>query len=208
MAERNHGRNHERALTLAGRYPAAAEALRFYARICDFSGTADELRALVRKHGPSALAQAARDVDVDAAIERYLNGEGYGIETFFARVMLRQAPPRDRTFPPQCGVLRPEGHGSALTLLCPITQTERPFARGRCFACGEERTEQIAFYGSEEMPAVQMQVCESCGTYLHLIDVGVDAEASPEADEIGALALDAWAVEQGYRKVHPNLVGM
>lgn len=201
-------RNHQRALTLAERYPAAAEALRFYARICDFAGSADELRALVRKHGPSALSQAARDVDIDAAIERYLNGEGYGIETFFARVMLRQNPPRDRAFPAQCGVLRPEGHGAALTLLCPITQTEKPFPRGQCLACGESRTEQIAFYGSEEMPAVQMQVCESCGSYLHLIDLEKDPEAAPEADEIAALPLDAWAVEQGYKKIHPNLVGM
>lgn len=201
-------RNHERALALAGRYPAAAEALRFYARICDFAGSFEELKVLVKKHAPSPLAHAARDVDIDAALERYVSGEGYGIETFFARVMLRQNPPGDVVFPPQCGVLRPEGHGAALTLLCPIRQTERPFERGRCYSCGEQRTEQIAFYGSEEMPAVQMQVCESCGSYWHLIDLEKDPEASPEADEIAALPLDTWAVEQGYKKVHANLVGM
>jgi len=202
-------RNHERALTLAGRYPAAAEALTFYARVCDFAGTGDELKALVRKVGPSALSMAARSVDVESAVERYLNGEGtHGLESFFARVMLRQNPPAGRVFPAQCGVLRPEGHGSALTLLCPIAQTERPHERGRCLACGESRTEQIAFYGSEEMAHVQMQVCESCGVYLHLIDLGVDPAAAPEADEIAALPLDAWAVEQGYRKLCPNLIGM
>jgi formate dehydrogenase maturation protein FdhE len=201
-------RNHQRALALAQRYPAAAEALRFYARICDFSGDIAELQTLVRKHGPAALAQAAREVDLGAATARYLNGEGYGMETFFARVMLRQAPPRDQRFPPQCGILRPEGHGAALTVLCPITQTERPHPRGQCFTCGEARTDQIAFYGSEEMPQLQMQLCESCGSYLHLIDLEKDPEASPEADEIAALPLDAWAVEQGYRKIHPNLIGM
>jgi hypothetical protein len=202
-------RNHQRALALADRYPAAAEALRFYARVCDFDGTAEDLRALAKKHGPAALAQAAKTVDIDAAMERYRSGDGFhGIESFFARVMLRQAPPPRVEFPPQCGVLRPEGHGNALTLLCPIHQSERAYPRGRCYSCGESRTEQIAFYGSEDLPHVQMQVCESCGHYMHLIDLSVDSEASPEADEIAALPLDAWAVEQGYRKIHPNLVGM
>lgn len=201
-------RNHQRALALAERYPAAAEALRFYARICDFTGDFTELQALVKKHGPAALGQAAKQIDLDAATERYLNGEGYGIETFFARVMLRQSPPQGQHFPPQCGVLRPEGHGAALTLLCPIRQTESAFARGRCYKCGEQRTEQIAFYGSEEMPHIQMQVCESCGSYLHLIDCEKDPHAAPEADEIAALPLDTWAAEQGYRKIHPNLIGM
>ena len=202
-------RNHDRALALASRYPPAEEALRFYARICDFAGTFEELQTLVRKHGPSALSQASRQVDIDSAMARYLAGDGlYGIESFFARVMLRQKPPASMDLPPQCGVLRPEGDGKAMTLVCPLTQRETPFPRGRCFGCGETRTEQIAFYGSEEMPQIQMQVCESCGTYLHLIDLEADPLAVPEADEISALPLDAWASEQGYRKVHPNLIGM
>ena len=194
---------------MAERYPASAEALRFYARVCDFSGTFEELTALVRKHGPSALSQAARNTDIESAMERYVSGDGrYGIESFFARVMIRQAPPPGLDLPPQCGVLRPEGDGSALALVCPITQAERAYPRGQCYSCGESATEQIAFYGSEEMAHLQMQVCDSCGSYLHLIDVGLDPQAVPEADEIAALPLDTWAAEQGYRKVHPNLIGM
>ncbi|MEE8586134.1 MAG: formate dehydrogenase accessory protein FdhE, partial [Acidobacteriota bacterium] len=39
---------------------------------------------------------------------------------------------------PQAGVLRPQGHGRALSLLCSLCLHEWPFGRGRCPACGEE----------------------------------------------------------------------
>lgn len=195
-------RNHERALTLAGRYPAAKEALEFYARICDYRGPAGELFPLV----PAELAHALVGLDAEAAIAAYLSGaDRHSPASFFARLHLRQAPPPDLTLPPQCGVLRPEGHGSALTLVCPITQAERPARRGACPACGSE---DLAFYQNDALPHVSTQACEACRGYLHLIDLGVDPEAVPEADEIAALPLDVWAAGQGYAKLHPNLVGI
>jgi formate dehydrogenase maturation protein FdhE len=36
----------------------------------------------------------------------------------------------------------------------------------------------------------------------------VDARAIPEVDELTTLALDVWAVEQGYQRLEPGLAGV
>jgi formate dehydrogenase maturation protein FdhE len=43
---------------------------------------------------------------------------------------------------------------------------------------------------------------------LHVIDLSRDPAAIPLLDEVAALALDMWARENGYQKIHINLIGI
>lgn len=208
-----------RALELAARYPAAREALRFYAAIAEFQGDWAELRSIVRKQGPALLREAIgrmSEVDVKAAVDRYLRGQDRrSPESFFGRVMLRHDPPTAPDArhmnqcprcgePPGCGCTRPEADGSAFSLVCSLCATEWKFPRGQCPVCGEA----VESYMAQDMEHVNMQVCVSCGRYLHVVRIDKDPQAIPEVDEVAALPMDIWALEQGWEKVHPNLVGI
>jgi formate dehydrogenase accessory protein FdhE len=187
-------RRAERARTLAARYPASADALLFFAKVSEFqsrNGTLDELRALVLPVAPT--------------------------EDWFGRVMAEtELPAHPETVhsnecpacgaPPQLGVLRPQGDGSALYLACAVCRHEWPFRRTICAGCGEEG--KLAFYSADAFPALVTLTCDGCKCYLHLIDVAKDIHSVPEADEIAAQPMDAWAIEQGYSKIVQNLVGL
>ena len=110
--------------------------------------------------------------------------------------------------PPQVGVLRPEADGSALTLVCSLCLSEWSFPRSQCAACGERDEKQFAYYSPEQMAHLQTQVCDTCRRYLHHVDLAKELQAVPDVDEIAALPLDVWALERGYQKLHPNLVGI
>jgi hypothetical protein len=207
-----------RAFALAKRLPEAREALEFYAAIIEFDGEWRELRELVAAKGPALLRELASRITGDElkeAMDRYLTGDDReSPATFFARVMLRRHRVRAAGVhanrcpqcgePPQCGCLRPEGHGTRFFLVCSLCGTEWPFPRAQCPACGEPSV----FYAAQGMEHVQTQVCESCARYLHVIHVGKDPEAVPLVDEVAALAMDVWAIERGLQKLHPNLVGV
>lgn len=192
-----------RARALAGRYPHAKEALDFYGQLIGFEGDRTELKRVILKHGPELLRQAAREGKEPAL-------------GFIERVMLRQNPPA-REAPhsnrcpncgqkPQCAVLRPEEHGSAYQLMCSLCLHEWRFPREQCAWCGG--VDELECYGSELFPHIQTQTCDACQRYLHVIDVGKDAEACPDVDEIAALPLDVWAADNGYEKITPNLIGI
>jgi formate dehydrogenase maturation protein FdhE len=208
----------ERARQLAARFPEARDALEFCAAILEFKAGWAELRGLVMTKGPALLRDLASSLTerrLQEAVDRYARGEDRDSpESFFARVMLRRQAPRPASAlanrcpkcgePPQCGSLRPEGHGSAFFLVCSLCATEWRFPRAECPECGA----QAVFYSSERMPHVQTQICESCRRYLHVVDAGKDPHAMPLVDEIAALSMDVWAREQGFRKIHPNLAGI
>jgi FdhE protein len=183
-----------------------------------FQGDWSDLRRLVLEKAPAALRELAAglsEIGLKESVDRYLRGEDRASPaSFFARVMLRRDPPRPGPAhanrcpqcgePPQCGCLYPEGHGSAFFLVCSLCAAEWPFPRAQCPGCGE----QAVFYSAERLPHIQTQVCEHCRLYLHVIDLGTDPKAVPLVDEVAALAMDVWAIEGGFRKIHPNLVGI
>jgi formate dehydrogenase maturation protein FdhE len=109
---------------------------------------------------------------------------------------------------PQAGCLRPQGDGAALALVCSLCLHEWPFARVRCPACGSTDHQKISYYSTPEFAHLEVQVCESCQAYLHLVDLSKEKEAIPDVDELAALPLDLWALEKGYWKVQPNLTGI
>jgi FdhE protein len=228
-------RRAERARLLAVRYPAAREALTFYAEIASFQETIDPDRPLasraalielVADKGPTLLKEAARDLDETScreALERYASqSELTSPRSFFARVLLQPqmnaAAGRPRSsatgrcprcgHPPQVGCLRPEGHGTALLLACSLCFAEFPFPRGRCPACGEADETKSAYYSAAPLEQIQLQACETCHRYIHCVSLAKEPEAIPDVDEVAALPLDVWAHEKGFLKLHPNLVGI
>lgn len=183
-----------RARVLAGRYPASADALQFFARVSEFQnrgGSLEELRKLVVPLKPAEpwFQRVMEEIEDPVAPDS---------------VDANECPQCGA--PPQLGVLRPQGDGAALFLACASCRHEWPYRRSACPSCGAEG--ELAFYTSEEYPAVSTLTCDACQTFLHLIDIAKDVQAVPEADEIAALPLSAWATEQGYRKITENLAGI
>ena len=43
---------------------------------------------------------------------------------------------------------------------------------------------------------------------MHHVDLGKEIQAVADVDEVAALPLDVWALERGYQKLQPNLVGI
>lgn len=189
----------ERARLLAERYPASREVLTFYAGLAEWLATEPEdLRAglveLVERIGPKELREADRSLE-------------WGPLNFFGRVCRMAVAARNPGCEgtPQVGCLVPQAEGERLELVCALCLGRRPFPRGRCPACNESR---LVYYSAPAFDHLQLQACESCHTYLQLVDLGRDPEAIPEVDELAGLPLDLWAQEQGYRKLFPNLAGI
>jgi FdhE protein len=205
----------ERAAELALRYPNAAEMLRFYRELAIFqSGPRIELPALldlVRAKGTPVLKQAARELTPD-----------HPLYPFFMRVLEQprfeqqalQGGMNTTAVQPTCpfcldhplvAILRPEGEGGRRTLLCGRCFTEWEFRRLMCPGCGEEDREKLPVYTSPEYPHIRVEACDTCHRYIKAVDLTRDGTAVPEVDEIAALALDLWAMENHYGRLAPNL---
>lgn len=204
-----------RALELADRYPASAEALQFLAEIADFQATVapfaplaslPALIELVRAHGPAGLAEAAAGLDPDALGSL----DSADPQSFFARVLLQPAlcgnPGCEHA--PQAGLLKPLGHGQALWLSCGRCFHEWEVPRNRCVACGQTDAKKLAYFRAEQLPHIQVMTCDECRQYIHLIDMEKEPRAIADIDEVAALPLDVWAIERGFSKILPNLVGI
>ena len=106
---------------------------------------------------------------------------------------------------PLVAILRPEGDGGRRTLLCGRCFTEWEFRRLMCPGCGEEDREKLPVYTSPEFPHIRVEACDTCRRYIKAVDLTRDGTAVPEVDEIAALPLDLWAMENHYDKLAPNL---
>ena len=110
---------------------------------------------------------------------------------------------------PQVGVVRAIGDGSEFRLQCSLCLGQWPFPRNRCPSCGKSEEGRIAFYGEEkDFRHLRVRACEFCRRYLLQVDLSKEPKAVPDIDELSALPLDAWAIDQGFQKLHPNLLGI
>ncbi len=107
---------------------------------------------------------------------------------------------------PAVGVLRPEGQSARRSLICSFCSTEWSFPRGVCAGCGEDRAEQIAIFVAEQFDHVRVEACDTCKTYLKIVDLSRNGLAIPVVDELATLPLTFWAEEHGYTKLQPNLL--
>jgi FdhE protein len=109
---------------------------------------------------------------------------------------------------PVAGVLRGEGDGGKRWLLCSLCSTEWQYRRVLCPGCGEENKDRLPIYTAAEFPAVRVDACDTCHTYIKSIDLTKDGHAIPMVDEIATIALNIWAEEHDYVKLETNLLGM
>lgn len=108
---------------------------------------------------------------------------------------------------PLLGVLRPEGDGGKRILRCAFCAHEWAFRRILCPSCGEEREEKLPVYVAEQFPHIRVECCDTCKHYLRTIDLTKDGNAVAEADDLAAIPLTLWAQENGYTRIHTNLLG-
>jgi formate dehydrogenase formation protein len=116
------------------------------------------------------------------------------------------------------------------SLLCVRCGASWGYASNACASCGEtggsrrtiyaERREwPVVGHGHATAPAkrpgapipmfphLRIEGCSGCNRYLIDVDLGHDARAVPEVDELAALPLDLYAAERGLSKITPNLMG-
>ena len=108
---------------------------------------------------------------------------------------------------PQVAVLRPEGDGGKRFLVCSFCLTEWEFRRVLCPVCEETDHQKLPRYAAEGITSTRVEACETCKHYLKSVDMTVDGHANPVVADIATAPLDMWAAEQGFRKVHPNILG-
>jgi FdhE protein len=65
----------------------------------------------------------------------------------------------------------------------------------------------LAPTGAPTFPHLRIDACASCERYVIDVDLGRDARAVPEVDELSAVPLDLYATEQRLSKITPNLMG-
>jgi len=194
---------------------------------------APRLATVVTESGPAVLAaelkpwSEASPERLQAALQDWLAADNPPVSTisFIARALLEPqaeflAPSRNLPPPasvgnrcpacgsaPQLAVIRPEGDGGKRLLLCFLCHTEWEFRRVLCPNCSETDHEKLPRYSTPDFPAVRVEACDTCRTYLKSVDLTVDGHAVPLVDEIAAASLDLWAAERNYHKLVANLVG-
>lgn len=100
------------------------------------------------------------------------------------------------------------GDGSSRRLQCANCLTEWPLRRVMCPQCGEDDEHKLGYFQSEEFEHVRVDACDTCRHYLKSVDLQKLGLAVPLVDEVAAAPLDAWAHEQGYKKIELNLIGL
>lgn len=104
------------------------------------------------------------------------------------------------------GVLRERGHGAGRFLVCGLCASEWSVPRVVCPACRESRVEALPVFRDGDLPAVRLDVCETCRIYVKGVDLSVDGHADAVVDDLATVPLDLWAAGQGYARPRPNLL--
>jgi FdhE protein len=107
-----------------------------------------------------------------------------------------------------CRRVGAEGEGAARFLVCGLCGLEFAFNRILCPACFEEDPEKLPSFTSDLHPFVRLEACETCRRYVKSLDLSQDARPLPEVDDLASLAMDLWAIEQGYSRLEPGLAGV
>lgn len=193
-----------------------------------------EVARFVARAGPEALAEeAAARAGEEHEIARtrlalFWNGDRSARLDYLSRAMLRpyaevlraHAVAVDRKHAegrcPCCGSAPAvgcrrgggEGEGAARFLVCALCGLEWPYLRIVCPACFERTPEKLPAFTSEKHPGVRIETCETCRRYVKSFDLSEDARPVPEIDDLASIALDLWAIDEGYTRIEPGLAGL
>jgi FdhE protein len=192
------------------------------------------LLSFAASDGPPELAEvaAARAADDPAtAVARlrvYWGGEREAQGDYLTRAFLRPFAevlaaggvtlerPRHEGYCPACGSppivsarkdLEGSG-GGARFLDCGLCGTEWAFPRIRCASCQEQDPVKLPSFQSEAHPGVRIEACETCRRYLKSLDLTLDARPLPEVDDLVSIAMDLWALEEGWTRLEPGWAGI
>lgn len=222
---------------LAAAVAARHEDAAFTGRAEDFPRILDLLAPLLTfavEKGPPELAEAAaarRGDAEDTALARlgvFWDGGPETKEDYLSRAFLRpwaetlaaRGIPLERArhegHCPACGNAPvvsarrevPESMGAARSLVCALCGTEWPFPRIRCASCREEDPAKLPSFQTEAHKAVRIEACETCRRYVKSIDLTLDARPVPEVDDLVSLAMDLWAIEEGWSRLEPGWAGI
>jgi FdhE protein len=193
-----------------------------------------EIMGAVMSAGTETLREAVllrfHEGDLERMVISWLRGETQdGTDVFLARAasapVLEALPEVVRALPiageerfcPACGgspqVSVFVDSGEALVtgqrrLICARCANEWVYPRMTCVACGEtESSKLVVLADPEQLPYLRVDACERCKRYIVSVDARLEGHAVPVVDEIAAIALDIAAVERGFAKVTPNLMG-
>lgn len=193
-----------------------------------------DVMSAVMSAGTELLREAVllrfHEGDLERVVISWLRGESQdGTDVFLARAatapVLEALPEIARALPisgeerfcPACGgppqVSVFVDSGEALVtgqrrLVCARCANEWVYPRMTCVACGEtESNKLVVFADPEQLPHLRIDACERCKRYIVSVDARLEAHAVPVVDELAALPLDIAAVERGFTKVTPNLMG-
>ena len=97
---------------------------------------------------------------------------------------------------------------ATFVLVCGLCGTEWPVSRIRCPACGEEDPARLPAFQSETLPGTRIEACEVCRRYVKSVDLTLDGRPVPEVDDLASIAMDLWAIEQGYERIEPGWAGI
>jgi Protein involved in formate dehydrogenase formation len=135
--------------------------------------------------------------------------------------------------PPQLSFRADTGDGlvsAGRKLLCARCASSWRYSSSACACCGESGGARRTLYAEQRewpvvghgggaaprkrpgapvpmFPHLRIEGCDTCNRYLIDVDLGHDARAVPEVDELAALPLDLYAAERGLTKITPNLMG-
>jgi formate dehydrogenase accessory protein FdhE len=200
-------------------------------------GPASWVLRYAAESGPEALAGFARVRQQDApAVARsrligYWSGQRQPDEDYLSRAVLRPYAEflrtvgialdreRGRGRCPFCGgapwvSARREGsltEGARRTLACALCGLEWTFERIRCPSCFEEDPRKLPSFSDAGHPSVRtvrIDACETCRRYIKSIDLSEDARPIPEVDDLATIAMDLWAVAEGFTRIEPGLAGL
>jgi hypothetical protein len=186
------------------------------------------------EEGPPALSEDARKRQQDlpstarARLLVYWAGDRSSSEDYLSRAILRPyveflrsvnlAPDRihRRGRCPFCGgapwmAVRREGsaeEGARRLLACALCGGEWRVNRILCPACFEEDPHRLPSFQNEKLASVRIEACETCRRYVKSLDLSEDARPIPEVDDLVSIAMDLWAVDQGYSRIEPGLAGL
>lgn len=199
-----------------------------------FADLGEKLYAFAESQGPPELTEESRTRradDPETARSRlllYWTGERETAGDYLSRALLRpyvETLSRLRVVPdrlhrdghcPFCGGRPivsfrrggPESHGAGRWLVCGLCGTEWAFSRVRCPSCDEQNPDRLPSFQSGAHPRTRLEACEGCRRYVKSIDLTADARPIPEVDDLVSIAMDLWALEQGYERIEPGWAGI
>ena len=222
------------ASTLEARHGEAPLSGRLESDADRFADLPEKILSFAESVGPPELSEAAatrRADDPETARSRlllYWAGERDTAGDYLSRALLRpyvETLSRLRLVPgrfhreghcPFCGGRPivsfrrsdPESHGAARFLVCGLCGTEWPVLRILCPSCGEADPAKLPAFGSDQHAGVRIEACETCRRYLKSVDLTIDARPIPEVDDLVSIAMDLWAMGEGFERVEPGWAGI